>query len=328
MRGNFGWLGAIVLVASTMMFSGASAAALKLGGVHAPNSFEIQALKKFAELTSEKSDGTVTVTVYPAGQLGDERSMIDMINTGAIDMFANVADWNQHLVKDFAVLSMPFVFENLDHLKAFQASDTYAAMKEQMLTQKNVRILADNWYRLPRVLLTRERVASIDDVDGKKLRMPDIESFISTWSAFGAKPTIIPFAEAFLALKTGIVDGMEAPLSSVYAQKFYQVAPHITMTNHGLAPFNIMMNENAYQQLTPGERETLAQAALEAGNFYTSLIEEEFTQQREKMAAEGATFTDIALAPFGERARGVARDFETRGLWHAGLFEEIQGLRQ
>lgn len=328
MRINSNWLGAMVLAASAMMAPAVNAAALKLGGVHAPNSFEVQALERFAELASEKSGGSVTVTVYPAGQLGDERSMIDMINTGAIDMFANVADWNQHLVKDFAVLSMPFVFENLDHLKAFQASGTYAAIRDEMLAQKDVRILADNWYRLPRVLLTRDAVGSIDDVNGKKLRMPDIESFISTWSAFGAKPTIIPFAEAFLALKTGIVDGMEAPLSSVYAQKFYQVAPHITMTNHGLAPFNIMMNEGAYQKLSTEERDQLVQAAVEAGDFYTSLIQDQFTEQREKMVAEGATLTDIDLAPFGERARAVAQDFETRGLWRAGLFEEIQGLRQ
>ena len=284
-----------------------------------------QAGLRVAELAAEKSGGDLTVEVYSAGQLGDERSMIDMISVGAIDMFANVADWNQHLVRDFAILSMPFAFRDLDHLKAFQDSETYDGMKEAMVEQKNVRVLADNWYRLPRVLLTRAPVEGIDDVAGLKLRMPDIESFVKTWSAFGAKPTIIPFAEAFISLRTGVVDGMEAPLSSIYAQKFYQVAPYVTMTNHGMAPFNILINENSYESLSEAERLALTEAAEEAGDFYTEMILEEFTPQREKMEAEGAHFVEIPLDGFTGKAAAIAEEFERRGLWREGLFEEIQG---
>jgi tripartite ATP-independent transporter DctP family solute receptor len=305
----------------------AQAAELRLGGVHAPNSFETRALQKFAELAKAKSGGSLDISVYPAGQLGDERTMIDMINTGAIDMFANVADWNQHLVKDFAILSMPFAFEDLDHLRAFQASATYEAMKRRMLDEKNVRVVADNWYRPPRVLLTREPVTALADLDGRKLRMPDIEAFVKTWSAFGAKPTIIPFAEAFLSLKTGVVDGMEAPLSSIYAQKFYQVAPHITMTNHGMAPFNVLMSETSFQALSPDEQKALVAAAQEAGAFYVSEIANDFGPQREKMIAEGASFDEIPLAPFAEKARAVAMEFEGRGTWAPGLFDEIQSMK-
>lgn len=305
----------------------ASAAELRLGGVHSPNSFETRALEKFAELASDKSNGALKISVYPAGQLGDERTMIDMIDTGAIDMFANVADWNQHLVKDFAILSMPFVFESIEHLKTFQASETYQSMKDTMLKEKNVRILADNWYRPPRVLLTSKPVESLEDLEGRKLRMPDIEAFVKTWSAFGTKPTIIPFAEAFLSIKTGVVDGMEAPLSSIYAQKFYQVAPNITMTNHGMAPFNVLISESSYAALSAEEQETLMAAAEEAGDFYVSEIENEFGPQKEAMVSEGAIFKDIPLAPFAEKASAVADDFESRGVWTPGLFDEIQTLK-
>src|SRR5690606_29446006 len=138
--------------------------------------------------------------------------------------------------------------------------------------EANVRVLADNWYRTPRVLLTREPVASMDDLEGRKLRMPDIEAFVKTWSAFGAKPAIIPFAEAFLSLRTGVVDGMEAPLSSIYAQKFYQVAPNITMTNHGMAPFNVLMSETSFQGLSEAEQTAIVDAAKAAGEFYTDQI--------------------------------------------------------
>lgn len=304
-----------------------SAADLRLGGVHAPNSFETRALEKFAELAAEKSGGEITIDVFPAGQLGDERTMIDMIGSGAIDMFANVADWNQHLLKDFAVLSMPFAFEDLDHLRNFQSSATYEAMKTELREESGVRVLADNWYRPPRVLLTRDPVQSIDDVEGLKLRMPDIESFVNTWVAFGARPTIIPFAEAFISVRTGVVDGLEAPLSSIHAQKFYQVAPHITMTNHGIAPFNVLISEQSFSQLSETEQQALIAAGQEAGDFYVAEIEREFAPQREAMISEGAQFTEIDLTPFADRAQTVAADFEARGMWRAGLFEEIQSLK-
>lgn len=305
----------------------ARAADLRLGGVHAPNSFETRALERFSELAAEKSGGTLKIDVYPAGQLGDERTMIDMINTGAIDMFANVADWNQHLMQDFAILSMPFVFEDLEHLKSFQTSATYQRMVDQLREEKGVRVVADNWYRPPRVLLTSKPVGSIDDINGLKLRMPDIESFVKTWSAFGAKPTIIPFAEAFLSIKTGVVDGMEAPLSSIYAQKFYQVAPNITMTNHGIAPFNVLMSEQSYQHLDEAEQKALVAAAEEAGDFYVAEIEAEFAPQREKMIAEGANFKEVDLVPFADKAHVIAEEFESRGVWSTGLFAEIQTLK-
>ena len=211
--------------------------------------------------------------------------------------------------------------------RSFQTSATYQGMVDQLREEKGVRVVADNWYRPPRVLLTSQPVESIDDVNGRKLRMPDIESFVKTWSAFGAKPTIIPFAEAFLSIKTGVVDGMEAPLSSIYAQKFYQVAPYITMTNHGIAPFNVLISEQSYQRLNEAEQQALVAAAEEAGDFYVAEIESEFAPQREAMIAEGASFKEIDLAPFAEKARVVAEEFESRGVWRAGLFAEIQELK-
>ena len=78
MKRIIGKLAGAAAFAATLTAAG-SAADLRLGGVHSPNSFETKALEKFAELAKEKSDGALNISVYPAGQLGDERTMIDMI---------------------------------------------------------------------------------------------------------------------------------------------------------------------------------------------------------------------------------------------------------
>lgn len=299
---------------------------LRLGGVHAPASFETKALEQFAKLAAEKSGGTLKVNVFPAGQLGDAVSMIENVMMGAIDMFANVADWNQNVVKDYGIMAMPFAFRDQDHVKKFLASDVYAAMKKEMLEKKKLRVLADNWYRVPRVLVTKFPVGSLKDLDGKKFRLANIKAYVETWKALGMKATILPWAESYLALKTGIVDGMDSPFSSVFPEKFYQAAPFVTMTNHSVAPFNVLISEVVFAKLTPVQQKALTDAGREAGDFYTKSIEEQVATHSAKMTAEGAKIANIDVRPFVEKARAVAAQLEKEGDWTPGLFDKVSKL--
>ena len=126
----------------------------KLGGVHAVDTPETIALYRFAELVEEKTGGQLTIEVYPAGQLGDAVGMIENTIMGAQQLFANVMDWNQHIVQDFGILAMCFAFRDMEHIKRFMETETYQAMEQEMIDEHGVRILAKNWYRLPRAIVT------------------------------------------------------------------------------------------------------------------------------------------------------------------------------
>lgn len=299
---------------------------LRLGGVHSPTSFETKGLMQFAELVAAKSGGTLKVNVFPAGQLGDAVSMIENVMMGATDMFANVADWNQNVVKDYGIMAMPFAFRDQAHMQKFLASDIYAAMKKEMIEKKKLRVLADNWYRVPRVLVTKFPVTSIKDLEGRKFRLANIKAYVETWKALGMKPTILPWAESYLALKTGVVDGMDSPFSSVYPEKFYQAAPYVTMTNHSIAPFNVLISEVVFQKLTADQRKWLIEAGKEAGDFYTKAIAEQVQSLTAKMVAEGAKVSEIDVKPFVDKARPVAAQLEKEGDWTPGLFDKVSKL--
>lgn len=296
----------------------------KLAGVHAVTTPETKGLNYFAELVGEMSDGNFTIQVFPAGQLGkDAVVMVENLEIGSIEVFGNVMDWNQHLVQDYGILAMPFVFENVDDVKEFQQGSIYREMGERMISERGVRIIADNWYRLPKVLLANRRITSLEDIQGMTLRMPSLVTYFDTWKALGASPTVIPWAEAFLALERGVVDGLDSPLGSIYGMKFYQAAPNIMMTNHLLAPVNILVNEDKFQQLPESYQEILIEAGRQAGDYYTDLVISDFEVDQAQMESEGAQFWDIDTAPFIEAAAGVARRFEEEGMWRSGLFEEI-----
>lgn len=297
----------------------------RLGGVHGVTTPETIGLNYFAELVEEKTDGEMVVEIYPAGQLGDEVSMIENTIIGAQEMFANVMDWNQHIVKDYGIFAMTFAFSDVTHINRFFETEKYQQMEEEMIDQ-GVRILAKNWYRLPRAIVTKFPVFTIDDLKGHTFRMPALETYFLAFEQFGVNPVEIPWAEAYSALERGIGDGMDSPIGSIYGMGFYKVAPFITNTRHMMAPFNLLVSERAYQSLSPELREKLTEAAHEAGEYYTNMLAEKFENDKQKMLNEGAVYVEISTKEFAERSKGLAADFEKKGLWSEGLFEYIQNL--
>ena len=314
----------VLVLAFVGTATGAEKITWKLGGVHAVTTPETKGLNYFSELVKEKSQGNFIINIYPAGQLGKKAvTLIENLMMGSVEMFGNVADWNQHMVKDFGIMAMPFAFKDLQAVQSFQQGDIYKNLKTRMIEERGVRVVADNWYRLPKVLLAKRPINTLDDLQGLNMRMPSLKTYFETWKGLGAKPTTIAWSEAFLALKKGVVDGLDSPLGSVYGMKFYQAAPYIMMTNHLIAPFNILVNEKKYNQLPDEYKKILADAGKQAGDYYTQLVEDSFKVDKQKMLKAGTSFIEIDTAPFAEAAVPIAEKFEAEGMWKKGLFKEI-----
>jgi TRAP-type C4-dicarboxylate transport system substrate-binding protein len=134
--------------------SGRAATTLRVGVGTAPLSAETKALQEMARLAAERSGGDLKVDVFDSDKLGGSVAQLENLQLGTQDMLSNVADWYQHLDKGWNALAIPFVFGGVDHVKRFQQTATYKGWLAEMPGKHGVRMLADNWYRLPRVLLT------------------------------------------------------------------------------------------------------------------------------------------------------------------------------
>jgi tripartite ATP-independent transporter DctP family solute receptor len=299
---------------------------LRVGVGTAPLSSETKALHEMARLAAERSGGDLKIDVFDSDKLGGSVAQLENLQLGTQDMLSNVADWYQHLDKGWNALAIPFVFGGVEHVKRFQTTATYKKWLEEMPGKHGVRLIADNWYRLPRVLLTTKPVRTPDELKDMKLRMPDLDTYLRTWGALGAKPTVIAFNEAFLAIKTGTVQGMEAPLSGVYPQKFYQAAPYITLTMHQIAPYTVMIGEKAWRKLNAKHQGIVTKAAQDAGDWYYKLILDSFDDQKSKMIAEGVQFIETDTKPWAAKVEEVIKQFETEGKLPRGLVAEIRAL--
>jgi len=301
------------------------------GGIQSSDDLVTLAMQEMADIVSEKSDGTINITVSPASQLGDATSQMEAVSLGTQEIFVDAGSWLSTFVDDALVTSMFFLFEDADHYKAFLESTICADMEQQLIEQEGIRIIANNWLRAPRSIVSAVEINAADDLEGLKMRVPDIKSYMESATALGLGTAQVAWGETYLALQQGVVDACEAPLDSIYTMKFYETTNRVTLTEHIRDNAAVYMNDDLYNQMSDAQKQVLSEAAKEAGEWYTTEIDVISHEYKEIMESEGTVFavpSDAAIADMTEVVAERAKELEREGLWKEGLFEGIRALAQ
>jgi tripartite ATP-independent transporter DctP family solute receptor len=285
------------------------------------------AATRFAEEANKRSGGTLDVQVFPAGQLGKGKEAIQQTQAGIIDLVVEDITNYGNFVKDYNVMSWGFAFRDQKHFQDFLASDLQQKMADELRKKFGLRLLAVNWAKLPRVVVSKTPIFTPDDVSGLKFRVPGIPSYIKTWETLGANPASVPWAESFQALKTGVTDAMESPLDSVVSQKFHLAAPYVTLTNHVFASISLAINEAKYNGLTAEQRTALGEAAKAAADYSTELATKAAEGVVGAITADGGYVISVNSAPFQAKLDAAVGEQEAEGLWRAGLVKDIQAIQ-
>ena len=272
---------------------------LKLGFQANAGSNEYMAAELLAEKAKEYSNGTITVEIFPGGQLGDDRAMIDQVAAGALDMTYSETGRLGLWEAELEVFGYPFAFDDFDHLVRTLTETEYGKSINAKLEARGWKILA-NAYNGTRHTTTNKAINSIDDMKGLKLRVPNAAANLAFAEYSGAAATPMPFAEVYLALKTNAVDGQENPLSTIDAQKFYEVQPYCALTGHIINDNNYIISKIVYDKLSPAQQEAITKATVEAAEFHTQKFIDDETALLEKFEAEGMTITTPDKAAFRE----------------------------
>jgi len=299
---------------------------LRLACPSAPTNPTCLAAQRFADETERLTDGSVTVAVFPSAQLGRGAEAINQTSAGIIDLVVEDITNYSNFVDDYNVVSWGFAFRDADHFNAFLESDLHQQMMDELEAEYGVPLLATNWRKLPRVVVSTRPVFTPADVEGLVFRVPGIPSYIATWEAIGANPSQVPWGESFQALRTGVVDAMEAPLDSVASQNFHQAAPYVTLTNHVFSAITLGMNTARLEGLSEAEQAALREAAALATDYSIELLEESRATVESQIVGDGAAVIMVDSAPFQERVAEAAARQEAEGLWREGLLDEIQAI--
>ena len=252
---------------------------------------EYEGIEKFKELVESKTED-FKIELYHTGQLGDDRSAIEMLQLGSLDITIPSTSPLVNFVKEFGVFDLPFTIPNeevADELLDGEFGDKMLDMVEG----QNLVALA--WWENGFRNLTNDvrPVAKLEDLNGLKIRTMENEIHLDAWKELGANPTPMAFTELFTALQQGTVDGQENPFPTIELSQYAEVQKHVSNTNHVYTPFIFLFSKPIWDKLTEEQQAILSEAAVEAGEFNRQRNREVAEESLEKLK-ETMTYTEVA----------------------------------
>lgn len=256
---------------------------LSLGHVVADDTPLDVGAHQLADLVYEKSGGKITIEIYSNSALGDNRSVIESMQQGTVDMalpaVANLAAFTSGT----SLLDLPFLFNDAEHAEAVLDSEIGQNMLDGLESSGLVGLTW--WVQGWRELSTgNTAVYSPDDLDGMKLRIQDNEIHTAFWTELGASPTTLAFSELFTALQQNVVDAQENPMSNIKLSGFAEVQDYVIVTDHIYDALPLVMSKVTVDAMDPAALAIIEEAALEATEYqrnYTYQFDEDILAEYE-----------------------------------------------
>lgn len=241
----------------------------------------------FARKVEDLTQGRYKVQVFCCSQLGNDPKNIEQLALGGIDFTVSATGSYAPHVPSLNLTMMPFLVDS--YAQGWKLYDESKWLKEQFdkAPAKGFRFLA-TWEAGFRSMTTRDPLNSPEDAKGKKLRTFPNEMMRWTLESMGFNIQIMPLPEVYLAIQQGAVSGQENPVDTIYSNKFYEVAPHVTLTHHVYSPLPLAISERTWQKLAPADREAITEAARLAAKFSREMISSNDSKQLAEMTAKGA----------------------------------------
>lgn len=220
-----------------------------------------------AGLVSKKTGGAIRIEVYPSSQLGGVREMIEGAQLGIIDMghysFAALSSF----LPEIAVFNFPYIYRDVDHALAAtdpSLSPVARELNARLIARSNLGMIGSYFFGIRRLTTSGFPVFSPADLRGKKIRAIPIPLWIAMVEGMGAIPTPVDFSELPTALATGMVQGQENPVNTIYAARIHETQDYLVLTDHMIDINLVYINHETFEALGPAHRRALLDAHHEA----------------------------------------------------------------
>ncbi|RCX10187.1 DctP family TRAP transporter solute-binding subunit [Extensimonas vulgaris] len=268
----------------------------------------------WADKVRQKTNGRINIKLYPGVSLiqGDQTREFSALRQGVVDMaVGSTINWSPQ-VKQLNLFSLPFLMPDYAAIDAL----TQGEVGKQIfatLDKAGVVPLAwgENGYR--EISNSKKPIKTPEDLKGMKIRVVGSPLFLDIFSALGANPTQMSWADAQPAMASGAVDGQENPLSIYTAAKLYTVGQkYLTLWGYIADPLIFVVNKEVWNSWTPADREAVRQAAIEAGKEQVALARKGLVEADKpllkEIASHGVSITQLSPAEreaFVKATRGV-----------------------
>ncbi len=278
----------------------------KLGLSGPPSNPESVAAMEFAKNVAELSGGELKIDVLTGGQAGGEREIAEAMQIGTMH-FAVLAGILQNFDPALMIVEWDLLFKNDAHVKAALNGEIGDVISQRLIDNVGVRKLA-LFMRTPRLLTTNRPIETLADLQGMKIRVPEMKARVAIWEALGAKPTPMAFPDVVPSLQLGTIDGQENPIGLIESAKMYEAVDYLADTKHLYGFMLLLVAEDTWEALSEEQQAIVLEAAAKAAIFNDELVA---TSEAELMAKVGQemTITHPDMAPWRDAAKDVYKEF-------------------
>lgn len=323
------WLAAGALsIAAVLAPLSAQAAKVRIniGHVLAPDShYQIAALR-LAELAAEKSNGEIKVVVFPQAQLGGEVRMFQAARTGILDMFISGQASLTTTVKEFSIFDMPYLFDSVDQANQVLAGPAGRQFLD-MLPKYNV-VGLGFLSAMERSVFSSKPIARDTDFKGMKIRVMQSTGYVRSYEALGAQPTPMPYAEVYMALQQGVVDGADTSPDQFVADKFMEVAKYFNRTRVHYLPAVVGISKNTLDRLSPEHRKALLDAVAEMIPYGIDYYKKSSAHAFEEMKKAGVEIVEPDVRSMKRTSQQIDEQLLARIPNGRQLYDSIQAAKK
>lgn len=320
-------LGVACLGAVAVWAASAASATQRIvfGHVLAESTVHHRALVAAAAALEKACDGRYLLEIYPGGQLGaSSLETMEGFRTGLTDMTYISLAQSAKIYGPIAVGAAPFVFRDFEHWLAFRDSSLFKDLIKGLEERADVKVLGTTYYG-ERHISSRKPIASLADLNGLVIRVPNFPSILMTFRWLGAAPVPIPFNEVYQALQDGVIEAQENPLPTIKAMNFHTATPIITLTGHIADSLLIVMAQPRWAALPAADQAAFAQIFQTLTTQVTSEVRASEIALVEELRADGVRIESIDRAALAQKVQRYVDSDKVP--WGPGLYRRVQDLR-
>ena len=286
-----------------------------------------QAFSKMMDNVEKRTNGEVVFKRYHSGTLGTDTDAMEQMRSGALDILACGVGVYGRYDPTVASVSLPYLFRDYDHIKKFLKKDTFNKLLKG-LEAHNMRAISLFNAGFRDVMNTKRAVNSAADVAGLKLKSAKIASWLTYWKTVGAMPTAIKPTEQYMAVKTGVVDGMEMAAINAKSWKLYEVCKYYSRVKAAWGGPLLAMNLAKFNSLSPEHRKILLEEASKAADWSFDQGKERDAASLKFMASKGMQINyNPDVASFRAAAQKAYAEYAKEKWFKADLIKEIQAIK-
>lgn len=258
--------------------------------VNEQDGFHIAAVK-FQDLVAERTEGAVSIELYPNASLGDERTLLEGMQIGTVDMGVITNGPVANFVEEMAVFELPFLFPSPQ--AAYDVLDGPIGQELlDKLSEVNLKGLAYAERGFRNLTNSERPVNSPEDMDGLRIRVMENPVYVDTFRALGANAIPMAWTEALTAMQQGTIDGQENPVNVVHSFKLNETQNYMTLSRHTYAPAIFVMGMPAWSKLPEAAQDVVTKAAQEAAEYERKINAEMASKQLAELREAGMQIND------------------------------------